>query len=262
MMSRAPDFRRTCPECSHTRSSPANRAEKVLVVWNEPGGGERSYCHHCAETRVLRGGSGKRHQRTQPPRTDNSAVADYLWRTSLSAENTHVEPYLHEARKIGARLQATTRYLSAHQGHAHAMICPFGLVEEIEPSILALPQSVTAVHLTRLSPDGLKIFHKRMIGPVSGQPIVLAPPNDGLGLVITEGIEDALSMHAATGLGAWAAGSAGHMATLALAVPWYIEHVLILADNDPPGLKGAFALETGLLARGFDVTVKTVPDFG
>ena len=142
-MSRAPNIRRTCPDCSHTRSSPASRAEKVLAVWHEPDGGERSYCHHCAEKRTLRGGIDKRRRRAQPLRTDNSAVANYLWQMSLSAENTTVEPYLHEARKIIVPLQATTRYLPAHQGHTHAMICPFGRAAEIAPGILALPKSVT-----------------------------------------------------------------------------------------------------------------------
>lgn len=41
-----------------------------------------------------------------------------------------------------------------------------------------------------------------MIGRSKGAPIVLAPLNDLLGLIVTEGIEDALSAHQATGLGA------------------------------------------------------------
>jgi hypothetical protein len=46
---------------------------------------------------------------------------------------------------------------------------------------------------------------------VLASPIVLAPPNDLLGSSITEGIEDALTMHEATGLGTWAAGSAARL---------------------------------------------------
>ena len=48
---------------------------------------------------------------------------------------------------------------------------------------------------------------------------MLAPMNDLLGLAITEGVEDALSIHAATGLGAWAAGAASRLPALADAVP-------------------------------------------
>jgi hypothetical protein len=52
---------------------------------------------------------------------------------------------------------------------------------------------------------------KIMLGPMSGLPIVLAPVNDSLGLAITEGIEDGLSVFEETGLRVWAAGSAGNM---------------------------------------------------
>ena len=54
-----------------------------------------------------------------------------------------------------------------------------------------------------------------MIGRSTGAPIVLAPLTDALGLAITEGIEDALSVHEATGLGVWAAGSASASSTSA-----------------------------------------------
>ena len=42
-------------------------------------------------------------------------------------------------------------------------------------------------------------------------------------LAITEGIEDRLTVHEATGLGAWAAGSASRMPALAYVLPGYIE---------------------------------------
>ena len=95
------------------------------------------------------------------------------------------------------------------------MIAAIGLAEEPEPGVLAIrDNAVRAVHLTRLTPDGRgkagTAADKVTIGQGSvGTPIVLAPPNDLLGLAITEGIEDGLSVHAATGMGARAAGSAG-----------------------------------------------------
>ena len=73
-------------------------------------------------------------------------------------------------------------------------------------------------------------------------PIVLAPPNDVLGLAIAEGIEDALSVHEATGLGAWAAGSASRLPALADAIPSYVESVTIVADADKDGQRGAHGL--------------------
>ena len=94
-----------------------------------------------------------------------------------------------------------------------------------------------------------------MLGSVEGQPLVLAPPNDGLGLVVTEGIEDALSVHEATGLGAWAAGSAPHLAKLADVVPEYTECVTLMEDDDPAGARACDALARRLLQRGFEVRV-------
>ena len=49
---------------------------------------------------------------------------------------------------------------------------------------------------------------KKVLGAVKGSPLALVPPRDGLGFHIGEGIETVLSGHYATGLGAWAAGSA------------------------------------------------------
>jgi hypothetical protein len=93
------------------------------------------------------------------------------------------------------------------------------------------------VHLTKLLRDGSGRIDapnaKIMLGRGSqGTPIVIAPPNDLLGLAICEGIEDALSIHEATGLGAWAAGSAGRMPALAESVPSHIECVSVIGHDD------------------------------
>jgi hypothetical protein len=91
------------------------------------------------------------------------------------------------------------------------MIAAFGLVSEPEPGLLQIEDAaVQGVHITRLRYDGLGKAgtgrDKFMVGRSIGTPIVLGPPNDLLGLVITEGIEDGLSVHDVTGLETWAAG--------------------------------------------------------
>ena len=140
------------------------------------------------------------------------------------------------------------------------MIAAFGIATEPEPGVLAIAdRDVTAVHLTKLTADGSQktsmLPNKIMVGSPKGSPIVLAPPNDLLGMCITEGIEDALSAHEATGLGAWAAGSASLMPSLADAVPDYIDCVSILAHGDPAGIKGANELATRLRTRGIGCVV-------
>lgn len=94
---------------------------------------------------------------------------------------------------------------------------------------------------------------KIMVGPSKGFPIMLAPPNDGQGLIISEGIENGLSAHEATGLGLWVAGSAGRLGSLAAAIPSFVECVTIVADDDPSGRKGARALTYALSERDIEV---------
>jgi hypothetical protein len=88
-----------------------------------------------------------------------------------------------------------------------------------------------------------------MLGASLGSPIVLAPTNDLLGLAITEGIEDALSVHEATMLGAWAAGSASRLPALAEAIPAYVEEVTIMVDDDADGRRHAARLQDQLVAK-------------
>jgi hypothetical protein len=110
---------------------------------------------------------------------------------------------------------------------------------------------------TRLRPDGSDRDRgdqaKIMIGHSIGSPIVLAPPNDLLGMSIAEGIEEALTVHEATGLGAWAAGSASRMPALADVVPWYIECVTVMVDDDVDGRRHAATLIDRMRARGIEV---------
>jgi hypothetical protein len=138
------------------------------------------------------------------------------------------------------------------------MIAAFGLVAEAEPGIVSVSKAtLAAVHLTRIAPDGLgkagTDTDKIMVGTPRGLPIIVAEPNDLCGLAIAEGIEDALSVHEATGLGAWAAGAASFLPALAAAVPEWIECITILVDDDEAGRLNANALAERLDRRGFEV---------
>jgi Toprim domain len=143
------------------------------------------------------------------------------------------------------------------------LIAGFGLPTEPEPGVLAIADDVVrGVHITRLKHDGSgkagSDRDKIMIGRPTGSPIVVAPITDSLALVITEGIEEGLSLHAATGLGIWAAGSASHMPALAKAMPSYVDVVTVVRDEDDAGRRGAGGLVRQLLASGFEVEVVTV----
>jgi hypothetical protein len=90
-------------------------------------------------------------------------------------------------------------------------------------------------------------------------PIVIAPPNDGLGLAICEGIEDGLSIFESTGLGVWAAGSASRMPVLAPVIPDYIDSVTIVADADDTGRTNAQKLANALKPHGCEVRLIVPP---
>jgi putative DNA primase/helicase len=128
--------------------------------------------------------------------------------------------------------------------HHPAMLVPYGLPEEPEPGVLNITENaITAVQLTLLKPDGSGKAdvkpNKITIASPAGKPMVVAPINDLLGLAICEGAEDALSVHEATGLGAWASGGASFMPKLADAVPDYVEAVTIYAHSDDNGRRFA-----------------------
>lgn len=92
-----------------------------------------------------------------------------------------------------------------------------------------------------------------MVGRGHSLPIVLAPANEGLGLAITEGIEDALSIHLLWDVGVWAAGSAGRMPGLSEHVPGYVDVVTVFIDADRAGERGGGELVQRLRARDFEV---------
>lgn len=202
---------------------------------------------------------------TPPQREDSAdyerrqaAKAAWLWSQHCPIVGSPAERYLREARGYGGPFPATLGYLSPTKPEHHpAMIAAVALCDEPEPGVVGNPRGVNAVHLTLLKLDGSgkadvskpKIF----VGSPAGLPIVLAPANDLLGLAITEGIEDALSVHQATGLGAWAAGSASFLPALADAVPDYIEAVHVIVDDDPAGRRHSGELVRRLRARGIEV---------
>jgi Toprim domain len=185
-------------------------------------------------------------------------VAMSLWRRRVAVEGTAAETYLREARCYGGRLPATLGFLPASGDYTPAMIAAFVMARETSPGDLVIDDAaIRGVHITSLKPDGGgkagSDRDKIMIGKSVGSPIVLAPANDGLGLAITEGIEDALSIHEATGLGVWAAGSASRMPALAAVVPAYIDSITIVGDADDAGRTNSQALVEALAQGSHDV---------
>ena len=216
---------------------------------------------------------GKAHHRPPPLRARNSVegappdriehsngeVAAWLWsRRKPVSETSAAGLYLRNSRHYHGTFPPTLGYLPANGTHHPAMIAAFGLCDEPAPGILRPPAAVHAVHITRLTEDGNKAdveAVKIMLGAMSGLPIMLAPINDGLGVAISEGIEDGLSVAEETGLGVWAAGSAGNMPKIAAALPGYVACVTLFAHLDN-GLRFAKEAASIIRSAGIEVHLK------
>jgi phage/plasmid primase-like uncharacterized protein len=193
---------------------------------------------------------------------NNASRAAWLWsQRKPITEGTPAGLYLRKRGYTGP-VPATLGYLPPRGPYPAAMIAAFGMAAECdEPGIIGMPKLVTGVHLTRLTVDGDKAPNadgkaKIMRGVCKGSPITISPPNDLLGMVVTEGIEDGLSVYQGTGLGVWAAGSAVFMPALAPLIPDYIDTVTIYAHDDDAGRSNAINLACAIKARGIDVFVQ------
>jgi hypothetical protein len=185
------------------------------------------------------------------------------WDQRQPIGGTIAETYLRRVRGYGGLIPPTLAYLPSRGGHERALIAAFGIATEPEPGLLAIAAAdVCAVQIIRLTVDGRKEDNapdrpnKITVGRALGSPIIVAPPNDLLGMCVTEGIEDALSVHEATGLGAWASAGFGFMPALADAVPSYMDCVTVIGDDDDNGRRHATELGARLKARGITAIVK------
>jgi hypothetical protein len=243
-----------CPFCGPMRRSPVNRRRKVMRFWRLNLGFATYHCARCGESGYASDRSATRPDpaalerarveaanREAASKAKRRSTANYLWRQRQPITGTIAEKYLREVRRIPGRLPETVAFLPPTKPeYLPALIAAYGIPAEPEPGLLKLPErTVCAVQLVLLNNDGTKADinpNKITIGLASGVPIVLAPMNDLLGLAILEGTENALSINAATGLGAWASGGASFLPKLAdaVAAPGTMpECITIFIDPDP-----------------------------
>jgi hypothetical protein len=257
-----------CPSCGPDKRSVRNRRRAVLRIWYTSPEFLTYSCARCGIRGYARenekapsfvpGKSGSRLGGQRQSAESSLARRDkarWLWKCRKPIEGTPAETYLREARCYGGPIPLTLGFLASRREHPPAMIAAFGRGTELQPGVLCISdEAITGVHITRLSRDGRQKadtdMTKIMVGTPGGTPIVLASPSELGGLAIAEGIEDALSVHEATGLGAWAAGAASFMPALATVVPDWIECVTIMVDDDDAGRTNADALADRLHRRG------------
>lgn len=266
-----------CPFCGPTKRAAVNRRRKVLRIWRLDPGFAGYHCARCGEkgsTRdrdafppdraALQRAHAEAAERERVAAAERLQKAAWLWAQREPIAGTDAETYLRESRGYRGPLPSTLGFLRGRGEHPAAMIAAFGIPSEPEPGVIHIPAvALRGVHVTRLAPGGCgKAGTERdkiMIGRSLGAPIVLAPANDLLGMTIAEGIEDALSVHEATGLGAWAAGAASRLPALANALPAYIESITVMVDDDPDGRRHAGELVRLVEHRGIEVRSILLP---
>jgi phage/plasmid primase-like uncharacterized protein len=165
----------------------------------------------------------------------HNAIA--IWSATTPAADTYVAVYL-AARGIRMVPPACLRFHPElnhkNGGRWPAMVALIQCASDGEPM---------GVHRTFLAPDGSgkapATPQKMMLGYAKGGVARLAEPQEGMPLLIGEGVETCLSAMQATGWPAWAALSAGNFVNLDL--PQSVRDLLILADSDDggAGIKGA-----------------------
>jgi Toprim domain len=260
-----------CPLCGPFKRSVRGQRKPVLRVYRIEPGFAGFHCVRCDEKGAALDRSGsppdpeklaaaraQAIERDRMLKAERLSLARWLWAKRQPIAGSIAETYLRSARGYGGPIPATLGYLPARSEHPPAMITAFGMAKEHKDALRIADAVVTGVHLTRLLPDGSgkAVFDdpdenaKIMIGFSVGSPIVLAPPNDLLGMAITEGIEDGLSVHEATGLGMWAAGSSARMPPLAAVLPEWIDCVTVVADDDRDGRRFAVQLAEKIHTRG------------
>jgi Toprim domain len=258
-----------CPLCGPFKSHRGQRRD-VLRVWRVEPGFATFHCARCGEAGYVRDchapepdpaclarakADAAEHARIHA--AERLRLARWLWSQRLHPQGTIVATYL-QRRAINCPIPGTIGFLPASRDYPPAMITAFGMARETcDGGVTIRDDAVRGVHLTRLKPDGTDRERgdraKIMIGHSAGFPIILAPLNDLLGMAISEGIEDALTAHESTGLGAWAAGSASRMTELADVIPSYVGCVNVVEDDDPDGRRHSAVLADRLCARGIEV---------
>jgi Toprim domain/Zinc-binding domain of primase-helicase len=179
------------------------------------------------------------------PDPEKAAQALALWRAGVDPRGTLAEPYLN-SRGLALDADLAGRVLRWHAS-AGAMLALFRNVQS------GAPQAVSRTFLTS---DSRKTGRK-FLGPVGGAAIMLDPPTDEL--TVAEGVESAMTARALGAGPAWACGSAGAIAALAV-IPG-VAHLRVCIERDANGTseRAALAVAERWRAAGRAVTFRLPP---
>jgi len=162
-----------------------------------------------------------------------------IWQAGRPIEGTLAERYVRELRNIWAPLEDLRYHPRCPKGQ--------GKLVQFEPALLVAMRKagdIVAIQRIFLDPVSAGYNEKLVLGRAIGAAWTNGPPGKTIGLC--EGFETAAAYTSLTGIQAWA--SMGAKRFHQVEMPTSVAHVILLADNDPEGLRAeAWARET--LAR-------------
>jgi DNA primase len=180
-----------------------------------------------------------------PPELDRDTRGEALaiWRSAGPAAGTPADTYL-RSRALDGPIPDSIRFAQLR----------YGKRGPLRPCLVALVASVdnraVGVHRIFLREDGRGKADvpkpKLSLGRVSGCAVRLAPADRRM--IITEGIEDALTLQQEMGIAAWAAAGAGMLQRMQL--PQGANEIIIGADRDNAGEAAASVAATRFANEG------------
>jgi DNA primase len=198
-------------------------------------------------------GSGPPPRREPRPisaaRSDRSSEAAAIWAACVPAAGTPAERYL-RGRAIRGTIPASVRFANLSLGKRAPM-------PALVASISTLSGTVLGIQRTFLTPDGSAKAtlpggkNKLSLGRVMGGAIRLGAASSEL--IVTEGLEDGLSLHQETEMPVWVAAGASMLPGLLL--PPAVRTVVIAADRDLAGEAAANSAADTFLRQGRRVRI-------
>ncbi|WP_164503863.1 DUF7146 domain-containing protein [Rickettsiales endosymbiont of Stachyamoeba lipophora] len=176
-----------------------------------------------------------------------------LWDESINPTNTLVEKYLLYRGYTGiippSIKHHTNLYHKPTQRFYPAMVGMISMWPNCN-EIIGLHRT----YLDKASANKGKIDNNKMIlGSCAGGAVMLTAP--GKTLILTEGIETALSVYFATDFPTWAALSTSGLINIKLPELYITSEVIIATDNDAAGINAANKLAVRLLKEGYKVRI-------
>ncbi|WP_316354697.1 DUF7146 domain-containing protein [Candidatus Trichorickettsia mobilis] len=190
------------------------------------------------------------------PKSPKVNVEEYIkkiWSETWSSRCSLVEKYL---KTRGVEIDSILPSIRYHGNLYHSSL------KKCFPAMVAAitrygSDKIMGLHRTYLKGDGTDkadIYpNKMMLGQMKGGAVMLASAD--YKLVITEGIETALSVYVATGFATWASLSASGMINIQVPPVDITRKIIIAADADAAGIESANKLAIRLLDEGYKVSI-------